>query len=191
MTAIDQIMVRRVGGWVLVTKADWLALGAEKQASLLSQEAVQFVSSGSLVEPEVALPLLDPPLAGAGESAQAGPPVELKAQGRPAVVYRRVVIEGPAYQIQRERRGEVAVFHEHRSRLDDYALDREDGIADLAADLLADSFDIDDEVELSAAALKVFVTSVFEVRLGDRVWSIDSSDLRNHVEDNPHLIVVS
>ena len=188
MTTVDQILIRRVGGWVLVSNDEWLALSADEQASLLTQDAVQFISAGAIVPPEVALPVLG--TAGVAER----PPeparlVELSSVRRVAAVYRRAVIAGPSFQIQRTGGGEMAPLHEVRNRPADYALDSDDGVAALAADLIADSFGIADNLELSAAALKAFKAEIFDVRLGDRVWSIEASEIRDHIDTNPHVVV--
>lgn len=188
MSDIDQILVRRVGGWVLVSPDDWLALGPGDQAELLAQNAVQFFAAGAPVDPEVAVPALAP----AEAVVDTGPPpVELVAVDTVAAVYLRTVIEGPAYEIRREDRDGSVLFHRHRGRPDEYDLGEETGTDLLATDLIADALGIGDDPDLGEPAVRHFVNRFYRAQMGNRVWSVDAKEIRENLRSNPHLVIIT
>ena len=197
MAEIDQILIRRVGGWVLITPADWIRMTATEQAGLLDQHAVQFFAAGGPVDQAEAVAALEP-------APQPAPPPPLIASRsdeettelvavRPArALYRRAVVDGPAYEIQREAAsGEVAPLHVHRRRQEEYDLHTATGPDLLAADLIADALGATEPAELGTRALRYFRSHFYETRLGNRVWSVDAGEIREHVNSNPHLRIVT
>lgn len=194
MTAIEQVMVQRVGGWVLITPADWKIMAADEQANLLAQDAVQFFADGAMVDPAVAVSAL------AGDIAAKSPAVitsERRVQLHPvrlvAAIYKHVVIEGPAWQVQRGRDADQMVpmseFRDRSGRF--YDLETSAGVDNLGRDLIADVYGIADSIDhLGGEALEHFRHRFFDQRLGTRAWSVEAADVRNYVEGNPFIELV-
>ncbi len=194
MTEIDQIVIQRVGGWVLVSEGEWLRMSEADREELLNQQAVQFFAHGEVIDPETAAGQLDPAMSrrssDPGQAAVAK--VELQAVELLPAVYRRVVIDGPSWQVQRELAGEDSIpFAPIRGRAADaYDLDTEAGGKLLVADLVTDSFGIQDVTMLSADAVEQLHDQLFESALGDRFWEIEAEEIRAQVEESAVVRVV-
>lgn len=188
-------MVQRIGGWVMLTPSDWKAMPADEQAKLLADNAVQFFADGAMVDPAIAVSTL----AGDAPAAQAAVVSnDRRTQLRPvrlvAAIYKHVVVEGPAWEVQRGRDADQLVpLAEYRARSNSrfYDLETTTGIDNLGCDLIADVFGIPDNIDaLASEASDHFRQRFFEPRLGTRAWSIDAADIRGYVEENPFIELV-
>lgn len=179
----------------MVSETEWLDIPFDEQAGLIAQDAARFFASGSAIDPHDALAMIAPPPTKntEGPAVAIARPSQLRPLQLINAVYRRVVVDGPAFQVQRDHRGELSVpFIRIRNRHDEYDLDSESAIDLLVNDLVADSYGIDDSAEpLGVPALRFFREHFFDQRMGNRVWSIETEDIHEQVEMNPHIELVT
>lgn len=197
---VDQVVVQRLGGWNLMSVADWLRLDLGEQRALVAQSAVQFLSDGSPVATEDALAQFAVPLTADGASAAAPavaviewPPVDRR---QPASTISRVVVAGPRWEVMREAlSGSTVPLAEIRrpDEFDPYDLDLPEGIDRLSHDLVAVSLGIDGNARdvVGAAAIDDFRDHVFRLRLGNRAWRITTAQVRSLLAERPHVRFVA
>ncbi len=197
MTAIDQVMVRKVGGWNMVSVAWWIERSEQERQSFIEQDAVQFFATGvpvSVEAAQAAFGLDSSPVEAAIETP------EIRAQEiapvkSVMVVYKRQVIPGPIWLVERfdsTSGGHPLEVIRGRNEPDAYNLDSVRGSACLSADLMADSlgFEEDPTQIFDRQALDYFRLHHFEEKLGPRPWEVSSMQIKEWLQENPHLQLV-
>ena len=197
---IDQVMVRRLGGWNLISLAAWSELGADERVSLLQQGAVRFLADGEVVPRQEALAAL-----GVDRPATAGrvPPsfaagARLLSWPRPGqcvsnAIYARIVVDGPRWEVfRRDERGQVIPLAEARGwgDHDPYDLRSDHGLMRLAHDLIGDCLGLGTEILEYVGQLAVahFAGVTIPAELGDGRWHVTGEQLRKLLAVNPYLI---
>lgn len=204
MTQVDQIMIRKVGGWNMVRVSDWTSMPLAERDSLVADDAVQFFADGTVVETMEALASISPEMGAAGdanepnaatassEAPAVGDISELMAATLVTATYSRQVITGPAWQVTRaiEDQDEVP-FSEVRNHPNDdvYDLSSPQGTLTLIADLMTDVFGHtgDSTTLISTQAAMHFDETYFSSSLGDRFWQVTAQDIRAQVAKNPYI----
>ncbi|MFK7918523.1 MAG: hypothetical protein AB8G14_10625 [Ilumatobacter sp.] len=197
---IDQVIVRKAGGYNLRTVDWWKGLSLPDRHDLLAKGDVQFFASGTEVPNEEAVTILD-----AGTSAStvrhdapiaSTGPVEIPAfsAAPDAATYTRRVVAGPRWQVtRRDEHGEVELHTRYGH--DDpsvYDLATSRGATQLSNDLLADALGA--PVQLVAEhpeAFAHFQAAVFDLHLGNRPWEVVAGKIRGSLASNPHLRIAA
>ncbi len=200
MKPIDQIMVRKLGGWNLIYPADWVKMSLTERDALLADDAVQFFGDGAQIDTMEAIASLSPDMGAEPQPEEKKPEptvpenqiVELTPADLVTATYSRQVISGPAWQIQRANVDDIAVpFSKFRGHPSDdvYDLLTKEGTLTLIADLMTDVFghtgDSRELIPLEAA--QFFDDNFFSTSLGDRFWEVTAKDVRAQVAKNPYI----
>ena len=210
MPKIDQIMIGFSGGWNLINKREWQSMPSKERLQHVTDGTVQFFSGGTQLETMDALELLStstvtakpkqpvptPKVETSVPAADTQATTELEQRDLVYASYKRLVIAGPRWQIQRSTEtAEEVPFSELRNRPSDdsYDLDEEAGVTLLAADLIADVYGIEEPLEnvLPTEALQFFDSTYFAATLGDRFWEVSASDIREQIESNPFIRILA
>lgn len=183
---VDQVVVQRLGGWNLMSIAQWRDMPEDEQEGLIGQGAVQFLADGQPVDITTALRALSPAQAAA---AAAGPePVLIEwpppAGAPPAYTFSRLVVAGPRWEVLRESvSGSTVALAEIRrpDEFEPYDLEQADSIERLSHDLVAVSLGIEGDATkvVGRPAIVDFRDHVFRVRLGNRAWRITTGQVRS------------
>lgn len=192
---VDQVMIRKVGGWNMVTLEWWQGQSADEQTSLVNQDAVHFFADGEMLDTGSVLRALGGAAAAAVPEAPPEPTVVSwpPATGVPALcTYSRMVVPGPRWEVLRADDGTAPVPLQETMGRDDfepYDLDNPLGARTLGNDLLGDAFGagIEPAVLLGYPAIDHFVDKVFNAKLGNRAWQITNRQVRALLEDNPFV----
>lgn len=196
---VDQVMVRRVGGWTLLDVAAWRALPPAECVSLVQQKAVRFLAAGVLVEEGEALRSLDDGLAGLVTAPLLPVGTQVVTWPSPGVAptscqYVRLVVEGPRWEVfRRDPAGDVAPLAEVRGGWHPSAYDLQSpaGLSRLVRDLVGDCLGLRDVDEaVGGRALEYFARVTFPEHLGNRAWRTDGDRLRGLLTANPFLVIV-
>lgn len=190
---VDQVVVQRLGGWNLMSLAQWRGIDDDEQQALLGQGAVQFLADGQPVDVAIALRALDPSRASAPAepvpTVVEWPPVTGMP---PAYTVARLVVAGPRWEVLCESvSGTTVPLAELRrpDEFDPYDLERGESIDRLSHDLVAVSLGIAGDATpiLGRAALVDFRDQVFRPRLGNRAWRITTGQMRSLLSERPHV----
>ncbi len=193
---IDQVMIRKVGGWNMVTLDWWLGQSDAEQTSLISQDGVHFFADGEMLDTAATLKELGGAAAAAvPEPARPEPTVVSwpPATGVPALcTYSRMVVAGPRWEVLRADDGAAPVPFQQfmgRDEFEPYDLDTPLGARNLGNDMLGDAFGVGREPAelLGYPAIDHFADKVFNTKLGNRAWQITNRQLRALMEDNPFV----
>ena len=192
---VDQVMIRKVGGWNMTSLDAWLALSSSEQMSLVAQEAVHFLAGGEMLDTSATLQALGSSAADALPAAAPEPVVVTwpPATGAPPLcTYSRMVVAGPRWEVVRADDGTAPVsFQAHigRDDFEPYDLDTPAGARNLGNDLIGDALGYGREpaAVLGNSAVEHFVETVFNAKLGNRAWQITNRQLRGLLDENPFV----
>lgn len=197
---IDQVIVRKAGGYNLRTVDWWKGLSPNDRQSMMAKGDVQFFASGTEVAVADAVAVLE-----GGQSSSAirdeapmpsGGPIEIPAfiTAPEAAVYTRRVVAGPRWQVtRRDEHGEVELhtLHGHADPAV-YDLATASGATQLSNDLLIDALGA--PAGFAAAhpeAFAHFQATIFDLHLGNRPWEVVAKKISGSLSSNPHLSILS
>lgn len=192
---VDQVMIRKVGGWNMVTLEWWRGQSADEQTSLIQQDAVHFFAEGEMLDTASVLRALGGAAAATVPEAPPEPTVVSwpPATGVPALcTYSRMVVPGPRWEVLRADDGGAPMPLQEVMGRDDfepYDLDNPTGARNLGNDLLGDAFGagLEPGALLGHPAIDHFIDKVFNAKLGNRAWQITNRQVRALLEDNPFV----
>ncbi|MEL6893497.1 MAG: hypothetical protein AAFP84_18035 [Actinomycetota bacterium] len=195
---VDQIIVRKVGGYNMESVAWWVSQSPGERQRLLADRVVQFFGNGQEIDPALAAASLEvvvePDLASSEPSIAT---LVFPQIGREPVntVYERTVVTGPRWEIHRRTAAGVELLTAARGWgdvEDPYDLNTPAGNRNLAGDLLADSLGYDRSyVDEIRDAIEHFAVHVLQRQLGNRVWQVTAESIRGTVTENPFLKLVA
>ena len=198
---IDQVIVRKTGGYNLKSVEWWTSLRPSEQMALISESSVQFFASGMEVDSDVAMKQLAPDVAAsiAAPSTEKATTMSWPPAGfKPApATYSRLVVEGPRWIVnKRTDAGTVELFSVRgRTNALVYDLKKPLGVQLLSDDLLLDALGYDETnrhiVQEHQQAFQYFREQVFSVHLGDRQWETTDAKIRSTISSNPYLDLVT
>lgn len=197
---IDQVIVRKTGGYNLKSVSWWKGLTPSEQMDLIAEEGVQFFAAGLEIDADIATAQLLPD--GANRGAQSAPSAAVEMAWPPnglrptAATYIRTVVEGPRWLVnKRTQDGEVELYTVRgRSSSAVYDLTKPLGIQLLSDDLLLDALGFDEThrhiAQEHRQAFDYFRENVFAAHLGDRKWETSDQKVRSTLASNPYLRLV-
>ncbi len=197
---IDQVIIRKTGGYNLKSVAWWKGLNPSEQMELIAESAVQFFAAGLEIDADIATTQLladgpRQPMQAASSAAieMAWPPNGILPT--PAT-YIRTVVEGPRWLVnKRTPEGEVELYTVRgRSSGAVYDLSKPLGLQLLSDDLLLDALGFDEThrhiAQEHRQAFDHFRDHVFAAHLGDRKWETSDQKVRSTLASNPHLRLI-
>ena len=196
---IDQVIVKKLGGYNLKTVKWWLGLPPLEQITLIEGGSIQFFASGVEIAPAAAAKQLSTNLLaepGAATGFDTGPvrvSWSRRMSGLFHTTYRRQVVAGPRWEITRQAESTVDELHVVRGYADPaaYDLTDPDGSRRLSDDLFADALGLSQEsLPPLRAALDYFKRTFFDVELGNRPWETSAATVRYTAAASPHLELV-
>lgn len=197
---IDQVIVRKAGGYNLRTVDWWKGLSPNDRQSLMAKGDVQFFASGTEVPLAEAVSVLETGQSSSAVRDQApvalSGPVEIAAflTAPDTAVYTRRVVAGPRWLVtRRDENGEIELHTSH-GHVDPsvYDLATTSGATQLSHDLLIDALGA--PVGFAAQhpdAFAHFQATIFDLHLGNRPWEVVAGKIRGSLANNPHLSIVS
>jgi hypothetical protein len=201
---INQVIVRKAGGYNLKSVDWWKSLSHLEQETMLNKKDVQFFASGSELDPRTAAAELSGTAASsvgiavsrAANAASSAPVVEWPPLGMEPTTskYTRRVVEGPRWLVTRTDDSGQVELHILRGHDDAsvYDLARPSGALCLSNDLLLDAIGYPAGLEVQhPKAFEHFKSAVFDQHLGNRPWEVAAAKLRATFESNPYLKLVS
>jgi hypothetical protein len=201
---INQVIVRKAGGYNLKSVDWWKGLSPVEQEVLLSGGNVQFFASGSEVEARAAAAEISGTTSSSvgiavGRVANAvatAPVIEWPPLGMAPTTskYTRRVVEGPRWLVTRTDESGQLEFHILRGHDDAsvYDLARPTGAQQLSNDLILDAIGYPAGLEEQhPEAFQHFKNLVFDQHLGNRPWEVAAAKLRATFESNPYLKLVT
>lgn len=191
---IDQILIKKVGGWVLISEKEWLNLKPTERNELIQGESVQFWSHGQQVNPARAAKDLDPswsPMSTGHVDEALLSVVEIVPTRMLPALYQRVSVSG-GYEVQRKLADEAPrALAEIRVRpADAYNVKDPLGLSALAADLVCDAYGVADSSIISTE-LGVYLGNELSTKFFDgETWNLKAEVLRNFAEECPYINLV-
>jgi len=196
---IDQVIVRKAGGYNLQSTKWWAQLSSAERQDLLVRGDVQFFACGVEVDSAVAAASLDTahtnviaPKDPERSTAPTTIVVPAFLSQPDGATYVRRVVEGPLWLVTRRDASGETQLHELHGRGDAsvYDLGTPSGGVDLSRDLLLDSLGAPDAfANAHAEAFAHFQQSVFDLHLSNRPWEVPAEKIRNTLADNPYLTI--
>ena len=188
---IDQILTKKLGGWVLITDKEWLALKPVARNEYLVNENVQFWSHGQQVNPARAAKQLDPswsPIATGQIDEVLLSAVEIVPTRMLPALYQRVSVSN-GYEVQRKLVDESPrALAEIRVRsADAYNLRNQLGLGALASDLICDAYGVADSSIISTE-LGVYLGNELSAQFfAGETWNLKAEVLRTFSEECPYI----
>ncbi len=189
MFVIDQIMIQKVGGWVMISPKEWLNLEAYAADRHLAERTVQFWSHGQMVDADEAAMQLDP-----SRLPQRIEEFDLRSMQVTRIKPTQMVQADYVSVLDRSGRWVVlrqpvdgapvnlALFRGHRS--DSYDVSR-GGLTTLGADLICDSYGESDSSIINVRLAAYLGLELQTKYFGNGSWRLNASTLRNYVERSP------
>ena len=204
---IAPILIRKLGGWKMISASTWIGYKPERRAELVAENNVQFFRGDMPVtveDAQVALGLARPQLSADDRremertaAAQASQPqVQEISLVRPVnVLYRRFLRDGLRWTILRnttpDQGQELNLIHE-RGGPEVYDLDSWHGANMLSADLITDALGIEEDglICLSDNSIEHFRSKFVEPFLGSGAWEVSGLQIRESLELNPYFKII-
>jgi hypothetical protein len=203
-SSINQVIVRKAGGYNLKSVSWWRGLSAAERENLLNKNDVQFFASGNELEARAAAAELDGAAASpvgiavsrAANAISSAPVIEWPPLGMSPGFskYTRRVVEGPRWLMTRTDDSGEFELHLLRGHEDSavYSLNTPAGAQRLSNDLLLDAIGYPASLEAQHPhAFEHFKTNVFDQHLGNRPWEVTAAKLRATLESNPFLTLAT
>ncbi len=188
---IDQILIKKVGGWVLITEKEWLNLKPSERGEFLEGDSVQFWSHGQQINPARAAKDLDPswsPMATGRIDESLLTAVNIVPTRMLPALYQRISVAG-GYEVQRKLADEVprALAQIRVRPADAYNLNDPHGLSALASDLICDAYGVADSSIISSE-LGVYLGNQLSAKFFDgETWNIKAEVLRTFSEECPYI----